>query len=124
LDEVDGNKEPAMAWFIVVVHVDEVRSCLWTPASNGPIVVHPPVDIRVESRSGRMLKGETEELVENRVLVPLCPPQILHGLARMRTRASVVYLEGPRKITEYLSRYNKFSVRELNLGSVEYEAKW
>jgi hypothetical protein len=35
-------------------------------------------------------QGKTEVLGENPVPVPLCPPQIPHGLNRDRTRASVV----------------------------------
>jgi hypothetical protein len=35
-------------------------------------------------------KGKTEELGEKPVSVPLCPPQILHGLTRDRTLASAV----------------------------------
>jgi hypothetical protein len=37
-----------------------------------------------------VLTGETEELGEEPVPVPLCPPQIPHGLTRARTRASAV----------------------------------
>jgi hypothetical protein len=42
------------------------------------------------------LTGETEELGEKPVPVPLCPPQIPHGLNRDRTRASAV---GGRRLT-------------------------
>jgi hypothetical protein len=35
-------------------------------------------------------QGKTEELGENPVPVPLCPPQIAHGLSRDRRRASAV----------------------------------
>jgi hypothetical protein len=35
-------------------------------------------------------QGKTEELGEKPVPVPLCPPQIPHGLTRDRTRASAV----------------------------------
>jgi hypothetical protein len=36
-------------------------------------------------------QGKAEELGEKTVLVPLCPPQIPHGLlTRARTRASAV----------------------------------
>jgi hypothetical protein len=36
-------------------------------------------------------QGKTEELREKPVPVPLCPPQIPHGLTRARTRASAVW---------------------------------
>jgi hypothetical protein len=35
-------------------------------------------------------QGKTEELGEKPVPMPLCPPQIPHGLTRSRTRASAV----------------------------------
>jgi hypothetical protein len=35
-------------------------------------------------------QGKTEELGEKPVPVPLCPPQISHGLTRARTRVSAV----------------------------------
>jgi hypothetical protein len=38
-------------------------------------------------------EGNTEVLGENAIPVPLCPPQILQGRARDRTRASV--MRGP-----------------------------
>jgi hypothetical protein len=44
----------------------------------------------LESDGGIILTGETEELGEKPVPVPLCPPQIPHGLTRARTRASAV----------------------------------
>jgi hypothetical protein len=36
------------------------------------------------------LAGENRQLGEKPVPVPLCPPQISHGLTRDRTRASAV----------------------------------
>jgi hypothetical protein len=36
------------------------------------------------------LTGENRQLGEKSVPVPLCPPQISHGLTRDRTRASAV----------------------------------
>jgi hypothetical protein len=41
-------------------------------------------------RDGRMIywQGKTEELWEKPVPVPLCPPQIPHGLTQARTRTS------------------------------------
>jgi hypothetical protein len=44
----------------------------------------------MENNGGMILTEETEELGEKSVLVPLCPPQILHGLRFARTRHSAV----------------------------------
>jgi hypothetical protein len=43
-------------------------------------------------------QGKTEELGEKPVPVPLCPPQIPHGLTRDRTRASAM---GGRRLTAW-----------------------
>jgi hypothetical protein len=43
-------------------------------------------------------QGKTEVLGEKPVPVPLCPPQIPHGLTRDRTRASAV---GGRRLTAW-----------------------
>jgi hypothetical protein len=43
-------------------------------------------------------QGKTEELGEKPIPVPLCPPQIPHGLNRDRTRASAV---GGRRLTAW-----------------------
>jgi hypothetical protein len=43
-------------------------------------------------------QGETEELGEKPVPVPLCPPQIPHGLTRDRSRASAV---GGQRVTAW-----------------------
>jgi hypothetical protein len=54
-------------------------------------ITHSPHDMSLESHCGMIyLQGKTEELGEKPVPVPLCPPQILHGLTRARTRASAV----------------------------------
>jgi hypothetical protein len=45
-------------------------------------IVLPPDDKSLESDGGMILTGKTEELGENPVPVPLCPPQIPHGLTR------------------------------------------
>jgi hypothetical protein len=42
----------------------------------------------VESYVGNIFTEKPEELGEKHVPVPLCPPQIPHGLTRVRTRAS------------------------------------
>jgi hypothetical protein len=44
----------------------------------------------MESNGGMISTGETDELGVEPVAVPLCPPQIPHGLTRARTRVSAV----------------------------------
>jgi hypothetical protein len=44
----------------------------------------------MENDGGMILTGETEEIVEKPVPVPLYSPQIPHGLTRARTRDSAV----------------------------------
>jgi hypothetical protein len=62
--------------------------CLRTAAIIGP-VVHSPDDIRGRRSTMKWCwQGKTEELGGKPVLVPLCSPQIPHGLARVGTRAS------------------------------------
>jgi hypothetical protein len=51
----------------------------------------------MESHGGMILTGKTEGLGENPAPVPLCPPQIPHGLNRERIRA------GDRSVTNRLS---------------------
>jgi hypothetical protein len=61
-----------------------------TAATNGHIV-HLPDDIWVCRTTVEWYRqGKPEELGEKLVSVPLCPPQIPHGLTRARTRASAV----------------------------------
>jgi hypothetical protein len=52
------------------------------------------------STSGMKLTGENQSTREKPVPVPLCPPQIPHGLTRDRTRG----LRGGRPVTNRLSR--------------------
>jgi hypothetical protein len=59
----------------------------------------------LESDGGMILTGETEELGEKPVPVPLCPPHIPHGLTWARTRAELLILTDilflPQIIYEY-----------------------
>jgi hypothetical protein len=56
----------------------------------------------MESDGGMIWQEKTEELGEKPVPVPLCPPQIPHGLNRERTRASA--LRGRRLTTWAMAR--------------------
>jgi hypothetical protein len=61
-----------------------------TTAANGSIV-HPPDDTWVDMQQRcNDTDRETEVLGEKPVPVPLCPPQIPHGLPLARTLASTV----------------------------------
>jgi hypothetical protein len=81
------------SWFHFkhVVHVDVVRLCLWTAATNKPIVNSSDYDIIAWRVTVEWYwQGRTEKLGERHVPVPLCPPQIPHELIRVRTQTSVV----------------------------------
>jgi hypothetical protein len=60
-------------------------------------------------------QGKTEELGEKPVPVPLCPPQIPHGLPRARTRASAV--RGRRLTTWAITRPRNRIYSSLDLTS-------
>jgi hypothetical protein len=74
---------------IVDVRVDGVRLCLWTAATNGP-VVHGLDNMSMENHGGMILTGKSEELEEKPVPVPRCSPQIPRGLTGTRSRSSTV----------------------------------
>jgi hypothetical protein len=57
-------------------------------------------------------QGKTEELGEKPVPVPLCPPQIPHGLTRALTRASAV--RGQRLTTWVMAQVSLFSLQTRN----------
>jgi hypothetical protein len=46
--------------------------------------------MRVEGHMGRYWQGKAENLREKPVPVPLCPPQLPHGLTHVRNRTSTV----------------------------------
>jgi hypothetical protein len=62
----------------------------WNAAANRSIVHHQMIHELIWSSSGMILKGKTKELGEKSVPVPLCPPQIPHGLLWAQTQASAV----------------------------------
>jgi hypothetical protein len=85
-----------------VVHVDGVTPCLWTAASNGPIV-HPSGNIWACTTMVEWYRQrKTVELGEKPVPVLLCPPKIPCGLNQERTRASKV--RGRRLNTGVMAR--------------------
>jgi hypothetical protein len=49
---------------------------------KGPIV-HPPCDMSMESNSEMILTGKARNSREKPVPMPLCSPQIPHGVTRM-----------------------------------------
>jgi hypothetical protein len=48
------------------------------------------IDEKVENHGGMILTGGIKKLGEKPVPVPLCPPQIPHGLTQAKTWASAV----------------------------------
>jgi hypothetical protein len=75
-----------------IVHVDGIRLCLWTATTDWPTVC-PRDDVCVWRPTMEWYwKGKPEKLGENPVPVPLCPPQIPHGLTRASKSEFVCYL--------------------------------
>jgi hypothetical protein len=68
---------------------DVVRLCLWTAATNGP-VVFPQMIYEYGALVEWCWQGKTEEPREKPVSAPLRPPQIPRGLTRVWTRVSAV----------------------------------
>jgi hypothetical protein len=67
-------------------------------------------------------QGKPEVLGEKPVPVPLCPPQILHGPTRARTRASAV---GGRRLTAWAMARPLFPlVRCVVLNAVKIMVFW
>jgi hypothetical protein len=80
----------AYSVIVIFVNVSGVRLCLWTTATNWPII-HSLGDIWVcRAMVEWYWQGKREELGEKPVPVPLCPPQIPHGLTQSQTRAFVM----------------------------------
>jgi hypothetical protein len=87
-----------------VVRVDALRLCIWNA------VVRLPDDVWVWRATVEWYwQGKTKGLLENPVPVPLCPPQIPHGLTRVQTRTSAMR---SRRITAWpiTSMLNKLGI--------------
>jgi hypothetical protein len=67
------------------------------------------------SYGGMVLTGDTEEIGEKPVPVPLCPPQIPHGPNRMRTPASE--MRGRRLTASDMARPLLLSYTELDANA-------
>jgi hypothetical protein len=92
------------------VYVDVVKRRFLTAATNRP-VVYPPWDIWVWRATVEWYwQGKTKELEERPVPMPLCPPQIPHGLTRTRNRASG--LRGQRLTAWAMARSRTMPIRE------------
>jgi hypothetical protein len=73
----------------VFVNMFGVKWCLWTVASNGP-VVHLQVIYENGAPVEWYQQGKTGEFSGNTVPVPLCLPHIPRGLNRAHTTASAM----------------------------------
>jgi hypothetical protein len=74
--------------YVHIVHVDMLRVCLWTAATNGPIV-HPPYDIWVWRATVEWYwHGKAKESGQKPVWLSLFPPKFSYGLTRERSRTS------------------------------------
>jgi hypothetical protein len=79
---------------------------LWTAAQAGLFLSSRWM--RIEIHSGMIFTGIIEELGEKPVPIPLCPPQIPHGLTWTRTRVSA--LRGGRLTAWAKARPNTFII--------------
>jgi hypothetical protein len=74
---------------VKIVHVNGVRKCLWTAATNGPSV-HLPDDGWVWRARWNDIDRGNRRTRRNPAPMSLYPPQIPHGLTSARTRASAM----------------------------------
>jgi hypothetical protein len=86
-----GKQIPHVLWICkVLIHVDGVRRCLWTAATNGPIVDPPGYILAWRVMVESYWQGKPQELRGKPAAVPHCPLHIPHGLTQARTRASTI----------------------------------
>jgi hypothetical protein len=73
---------------VFVLHVDGVKLCLWTATTSGPIVYLSRWYMSMNC-GGIILTGGNRKTWINSVQVPLCTPQISHGLTDPRANPGI-----------------------------------
>jgi hypothetical protein len=72
LDVIAQKHNKIISLLFMLMELD----CLLTVATSG-LIIHPPHDMSMNSNGGMTM-------TEKPVPMPLCPPQILHGLTQMQ----------------------------------------
>jgi hypothetical protein len=89
---------------VVVVHVDGVRRCLWTAASNGSIV-YPPDDEYGQSRW-----NDTDREIPKSSGKKLSQCHFVHHRSRRTDPGANLALRGERPVTNDLSHCTEFFI--------------